>query len=1365
MRRSLNLTLSMLRVGLVMALFACGGGESARTSPTPTGSANLTYSVNLSSETATLARGMSEQLSASIVDQFGRLHSGEVEWNSLDPAVAVVTRGQVTAVAAGVARIEARYGTASAMARVTVLDEQATLQVVPQAVQASVGDTLSFEARIQTSSTDWNASHVRWQSSDDAVASVDSAGTLHLSGEGDVSLVATVGSLNATALVRVSSTKVASVTVTPATVSTAVGASPTTFTVVARDASGRVVPNPSIDWGSSAPAIASIDQSGKMTPRAIGGAIISAVARGGARGTATVNVSAQPASSITLRINPDTITVGSWVQAVATPLDSVGNPLSGRPIAYQSSSPSVAQVSSSGRITALAAGTARISAICDGRIATVTVTVEVPRPKTINVVPAPATVVQGGTATLVADVLDQTGRSMSGVTVVWSSQSPSVATVSSTGVVKGLLPGSSLITASVGSVSGTSLLTVTKRPVASITVTPTAPAVDPGQTVPLSAVAYDSAGQSIAGTVFGWTSANTAIATVSSTGVVSGVAPGTVAISASSGAVSASVSVRVNNPAPAPVASVQVTLNSSSLTAGQSTQAVAVLRDAAANVLTGRPITWSSADTAIATVSSAGLVVSKRAGSVAISATSEGVTGFTTLTVSAPPALPPTTITVSAPDSTVMVGQSLQMTVVLRDKNGQEVVGAPISFTGRNATVLKVDPTGLVTGLAAGRSSVAVSSSGLRTSIEFDVTPASGGPAPVNSVVVTTPTASVNVGQSVQLLAQALDASGNPVNGVTFAWSSSNTGFATVSATGQVSAVAPGTVSVTATANGKSGSVSITVQAPAPAVATVTTTVASPLTVGKTAQAVAIAKDAAGNVIPGVSFTWASSQTSKATISSSGLVTAVAAGTTTITASSGGQSGGATLTVQAPAVATVAVSVAATLNVGQSTQATAVARDASGNVISGAAFTWSVSAPSVLSVNASGMVGGVAAGSAQVRATSGGVTGASTIAVSAQATPPGSYTYCVAAGNLCLFSGLRDVRLVASNGNAISQVAFGQVPCAAYGFGNQVPGPGSLFCDYGAVKRVSMNNPMPGMSGMPAVISAPMGNPGWNVARTTPSGGAPAPGGGSGSFRTQCSLTKFDFIDPIVYPGQVNASHLHMFFGNVGVNASSTPQSLVGTRSACRGGTLNATSYWAPAVFDTRTGEVMLPEEGTFYYKTGYGIDPAVVQPFPAGLRMIAGDKNATSRQTYVDWICENLAYSPQATIPTGCGTGGMIRLTVIFPQCWDGVNLDAPDHKSHMAYPIYRNPPQKSTCPSTHPITLPEITEHFDFKIEPGANPAFWRLSSDMYSSSMAGGMSAHADWMNGWDSATMTTIVRQCLNKALDCGVGSLGNGTDIY
>ncbi len=380
--------------------------------------------------------------------------------------------------------------------------------------------------------------------------------------------------------------------------------------------------------------------------------------------------------------------------------------------------------------------------------------------------------------------------------------------------------------------------------------------------------------------------------------------------------------------------------------------------------------------------------------------------------------------------------------------------------------------------------------------------------------------------------------------------------------------------------------------------------------------------------------------------------------------------------------------------------------------------------------------------------------------------PGGEWTHCTTAGNPCLFLGSREVRLGGPNGPYVYQTAYGGVPCAVYGFNNQNPAPGQpLHCDYGPLRTTTLANPMPGMGGLPAVLTVARGDTGGSAPQVSGNAWVPPGGGAEGDFRTTCNLAKFAFDDPIVFPGRPGASHLHVFFGNTAVDANSTPADVASRgNSTCRGGTLNRTAYWAPAVIDSRTGQVLTPNQGTFYYKTGYSIDPATVQPIPAGLRMIAGDMRATTWQDHLGWGCRD-RHAPSMTIPTGCGVGDAVRLTVSFPQCWDGVRLDSPDHKSHMAYPTYRNPPQRSTCPASHPVTIPLITEFFDYEITPTSTPASWRLSSDMYSTAIPGGLSAHADWMNGWDPATMRTMVTSCLNRGADCQVGYLGDGRVIY
>lgn len=192
-------------------------------------------------------------------------------------------------------------------------------------------------------------------------------------------------------------------------------------------------------------------------------------------------------------------------------------------------------------------------------------------------------------------------------------------------------------------------------------------------------------------------------------------------------------------------------------------------------------------------------------------------------------------------------------------------------------------------------------------------------------------------------------------------------------------------------------------------------------------------------------------------------------------------------------------------------------------------------------------------------------------------------------------------------------------------------------------------------------------------------------------------------------------------------------------------------------------GNAQMPTEATFYYKTGYNMPPAKTQVLPVGLRMIAGDKNATGPQVapgplpITEWTC--LVHGGTGSTIPNCAAGDTVRLTVYFPSCWDGKNLDSPDHKSHMAYPNF----SAGACPSTHPVQVPQISEHFDWPVPKGANTSTWHLSSDVDLSKP--GISAHADWLMGWDVETMRSLVVNCLQKALDCGVGGIGANKYLF
>src|SRR2546422_1932529 len=163
-------------------------------------------------------------------------------------------------------------------------------------------------------------------------------------------------------------------------------------------------------------------------------------------------------------------------------------------------------------------------------------------------------------------------------------------------------------------------------------------------------------------------------------------------------------------------------------------------------------------------------------------------------------------------------------------------------------------------------------------------------------------------------------------------------------------------------------------------VASVTVSPATPsLAVGRTLQLAATPTDSAGNPLSGRVVTWATSATSVATVSAAGLVTGVAAGTATITATSEEKGGIATITVSNVPVASLTVSLAtAGILVSKTVQLTATPKDAAGNPLSGRVVTWATSATSVATVSATGLVTGVTVGSATITATSEGQSGTAT---------------------------------------------------------------------------------------------------------------------------------------------------------------------------------------------------------------------------------------------------------------------------------------------------------------------------------------------------------------------------------------------------
>ena len=392
---------------------------------------------------------------------------------------------------------------------------------------------------------------------------------------------------------------------------------------------------------------------------------------------------------------------------------------------------------------------------------------------------------------------------------------------------------------------------------------------------------------------------------------------------------------------------------------GATQQLSVTITDKFSKPLTGRPVVWRSSDNARATVTSTGLVTAHAVGPVSITASSEGKVGSSSLTIAPVPVHSVAVVPVGA---TVGLGTSSQLSAVTKDSVGQPLNGRTVTWSSDNLAAVTVSPTGLANGVGLGTAVITATSEGKSGTSTITV-----NLIPVASVSVTG-SATVAVAANTVLIATTKDANGNILPGRVVSWSSSDTTKAVVSPTGVVTGVRKGSVTITATSEGQSHGAPLTVVPGAPALVTVTPNPLS-LPAGSTAQLSAVVQDASGDTLS-AAVSWNSPNGSVATISSSGLVTGVAQGTVIVTATSGGIVGSDTVMVTPAPVATVTINAGGTqLGIGATMQLSATLRDAQGNVLV-RPIQWTTSDPSFATVSPSGFVTGTGAGAALIIATS-----------------------------------------------------------------------------------------------------------------------------------------------------------------------------------------------------------------------------------------------------------------------------------------------------------------------------------------------------------------------------------------------------------
>lgn len=584
----------------------------------------------------------------------------------------------------------------------------------------------------------------------------------------------------------------------------------------------------------------------------------------------------------------------------------------------------------------------------------------------VVVSPPVTTVAIGASVHLIAQVLGLDGTAMTDRPVHWASEDSSVATVAPNGTVTARRLGSTQVAASSGGQSGIAQITVTSVPVSVVQVTPGNKSLFVEQTFQFTATPQDAGGTFLPGRAVEWTSNNESVATVSSTGTVTALSPGGAIITATSEGKSTPASVTV---AAIPVASVVVTPSTQTLFEGQTAQLQAEPLDVDGKPLVGRVVQWATTNAAVATVTSTGLVTAHAIGDATIRASVEGKIGASALTVTL---RPPNVVVVTPAQVLVQPGKTSQLSVQVLDDLGREIPNSPVTFSSSDVAVATVSANGLVSGITAGNATITATSGGKTGTAQVTVTP-----TPVATVIVSPGSPTILIGRTVPLLAQAYSATGQLLSGRPVIWSSGTPAVAQVSSGGIVTGIASGSSVVFASVDGVNGWATVTV-VPTP-VATVTVGPATAtVAVGGTANYSAVLRDASGNVLTGRAITWSTSNAGIATVTTSGVATGVGAGTATITATSEGKSGNASITVAGRTVLIVPDSV--TLAPFTSTTLTVIVSDATG-VIANPNVTWSTSNGLVASVTQKGKVNALVAGVATITARSGSATGTATVIV------------------------------------------------------------------------------------------------------------------------------------------------------------------------------------------------------------------------------------------------------------------------------------------------------------------------------------------------------------------------------------------------
>jgi eukaryotic-like serine/threonine-protein kinase len=613
-------------------------------------------------------------------------------------------------------------------------------------------------------------------------------------------------------------------------------------------------------------------------------------------------------AAVAILASPEAVEVGDVFNLGASARNAAGDTMPSARVTWTSDNPAVAAVDqATGVVRAVAPGTATITVSAEGVQNAVTVTVGPRRVAAVNVSIPPGSVRVGDRVQLSAAPEDKHHGPIA-QPVRWLSEDPAIASVGEDGTLTAKAPGSVLVWAEADGVRGTARVEVSPAPVVSIKLGPIPEAVGAGETFSVTATAVDGQGNELRGRVCTWSSGNDAVASVTEDGLVQTHRSGSLQLICTCEGKTATATVSVGGGA---VQSVFISPPPPVIEAGQAFTLEAWVVSESGAVIDSSEVSWQSSDPEVATVAAGGRVKPRTPGDVTITASAGGVDASVNFSVA------PSTTGWVPPEGEEAVEEAVGAfdTAAIFPTPTPDFSGSTPEFTSNalpepavtgeglaavadeasfSPTPKKKTSKLLLIGLPlviAGVAVAAVLANRGGSSAGDVVQPVRDtvvGPVP-GTVSLSGVPATVTVGDTFTVAGTVVDSTRTPIPATAASWRSSHPEIATVdSATGQVTAVAPGEATIDATVAGKPATARLVVAArqsgPIARIAIAPTRLR--ITEGKKQQLTADLVDSANAPVVGA-VTWQIEDTTIASIDQTGNVTARKPGRTNVVATSG----------------------------------------------------------------------------------------------------------------------------------------------------------------------------------------------------------------------------------------------------------------------------------------------------------------------------------------------------------------------------------------------------------------------------------------------------------------------------------------------